>query len=160
MLRTSDYSSTPDLAQGQRYFRGYFLLCCDVILTLQGKQALSGMTSGNTQAAAAIAGPLSKVMAPIFALTRITSLAAESPFEYVFRQRVLDLRLDGPLQRSCAIHRIKAGFSNDLQRSIADFEFHLHLGQTFFEILQLDPCNRLDVFFTQRMEHHDFNRCG
>jgi hypothetical protein len=70
--------------------------------------------------------------------------------------RVLDLLLDGALERPRAEHRIEAHAGNLRQRGIGDFELHLLLFQAFGQALELDARDGLDMLRVQAMEDHDF----
>src|SRR5687767_13909450 len=79
----------------------------------------------------------------------------ELAFEYRAGEGVLDLRLDRPLERPRAEHRIEADRSDLLQRGIGYFELHVHRRQTFLQVSDLDTRDLADVALVERMEHDD-----
>src|SRR6267142_7144650 len=53
----------------------------------------------------------------------------EIPAQNLLRERVLDLRLNGPLQRSCAIHGVEARFADLVARVIVQPQSDIALRQ-------------------------------
>src|SRR5690554_1246564 len=92
------------------------------------------------------------------AATRIHADAvarAEAAFEDGPRQRVLDLLLDRPLERTGAIHRVEAGLGDVRDRGVRDLQRHLQPRQPALQVLQLDARDVGDVLVVERVEHHD-----
>src|SRR5262249_30985145 len=78
-------------------------------------------------------------------------LALQDPL----RQRALDLLLDGALQRPRPIHRIEAGFPQEVARRVIERQLHVALGQALAQVEQLDVDDGADLARAERVEHHD-----
>src|SRR5258706_510532 len=79
-------------------------------------------------------------------------LGREAALEDRLRERILDLRLDGALERPRAVHRIEADLGQLRQRCIGDFQRVIHSRQPALENTQLDPRDGLDVLLAERVE--------
>src|SRR5213082_1900027 len=80
---------------------------------------------------------------------------SELSLEDLLRQRILDLLLDGPLERSGAIHGIEAGLSEAVAGGIIEHQVHVALGQALAEVQELDVDDRTDLLRAEGMEDHD-----
>src|SRR5437763_5990022 len=80
---------------------------------------------------------------------------SELSLQDLLRQRILDLLLDGPLERSGAIHRIEAGLSEAVAGGIIEHQVHVALGQALAEVQELDVDDRTDLLRAEGMEDHD-----
>src|SRR6185312_16114661 len=79
----------------------------------------------------------------------------EFALEYPLRQWVLDLLLDGPLQRPCTINRVESRFTQRIPCGIVEHQVHIPLLQPLAQIDELDVHDRPDLLAAQGMEHHD-----
>src|SRR5512138_96514 len=68
-------------------------------------------------------------------------LALEDPL----RQRVLHLLLDGPLQRPRAVHRIEAGFAEQVARGVVERQVDVALREAAAQVAQLDVHDRAQL---------------
>src|SRR5882724_7204301 len=82
-------------------------------------------------------------------------LRTDPAFQQQRRDRILDLLLNGALERTRAEYRIKTNLGDLRQRRFADLEPHVLCRQALLQALKLDPRNRLDVLRIQAMEHDD-----
>src|SRR5438874_7567557 len=80
---------------------------------------------------------------------------SELSLEDLLRQRILDLLLDGPLQRSGAIHRIEAGLPEAVAGGIVEHQVHVALGQALAEVEELDVDDGADLLRAEGMEDYD-----
>src|ERR1700740_309702 len=71
------------------------------------------------------------------------------------RERVLDLLLDGALQRPRAVHRIEAGLAEQVARAVIERELDVALGQALAQVEQLDVDDGADLLGAEWMKHHD-----
>src|SRR5690606_39086524 len=76
-------------------------------------------------------------------------LLSESAIQHQLGDRVFDVLLDGPLQRTCTKDWVEAGSSQLSHCRIRDFQTHVALCQAICQALQLNACNRLDVLGVQ-----------
>ena len=88
-----------------------------------------------------------------FATTR--SPGDEIAPQDLLRQRILDLRLDGALQRPRAVHGIEARLADPIARGIVEPQLDVALRQTLAQPAELDVDDRADLLAAERMEHHD-----
>src|SRR5882757_7472923 len=79
----------------------------------------------------------------------------EIPAQDALRQRILDLRLDGALQRTRPIHRVESRLADPVARVIVEEELNIALRQPLPQAPQLDVHDGTNLFAAQRMEHHD-----
>jgi membrane-bound lytic murein transglycosylase D len=79
-------------------------------------------------------------------------LRSEPPLEDQLRDGVLDLPLDGALERPRAEHRVEAGLGDLGQCRGRDVEPHVHRFEPLLERAQLDPGDRGDVGRVESME--------
>src|ERR1700674_1773894 len=73
----------------------------------------------------------------------------------LLRQGILDLLLDGALQRPCAVHRIEAGIPEEVAGAVVEREIHVALNQALAQVEELDVDDRADLACAERMEDHD-----
>src|SRR5579885_650743 len=78
-------------------------------------------------------------------------LALEDPL----RQRILDLLLDGALQRPGSIDRVEARLAEQIPRRIIEHQIHVPLLQALPQIHELDVHDRADLLRAERMEDDD-----
>ena len=83
-------------------------------------------------------------------------LGGKTAFENRLGQRVFDLRLDRPFERSGTIDRVKTGRGDFCQSALVNVQPHFQLRQPSFQMPKLNLRNRFDVFFIKRMEDHHF----
>src|SRR6266481_6534148 len=79
----------------------------------------------------------------------------ELSLQDLLRQGILDLLLDGALQRPCAIHRIEAGLPEQVAGAVLEREIHVALGQALAQVKQLDVDDCADLACAEWMEDHD-----
>ncbi len=79
----------------------------------------------------------------------------KSPAQNLLRERILDLRLDGALQRPRAVHGIEARLADAVARGIVQPQLNVALGQPLPQPSQLDVDDGADLLAAERMEHHD-----
>src|SRR4029077_5615900 len=70
-------------------------------------------------------------------------------------ERILDLLLDGALERPRPVHRIEARLAEKIARGIIERHVHVALLQTLAQVHELDVDDRADLLRAERMEHHD-----
>src|SRR5205823_9062571 len=80
---------------------------------------------------------------------------SELSLEDLLRQRILDLLLDGPLQRSRTVHRIETGLSEAVAGGIIERQVHVALDQALAEVEELDVDDGADLLRAEGMEDHD-----
>src|SRR5437763_1099809 len=77
------------------------------------------------------------------------------PKEQLRGERIFDLLLDGPLERPRTEHRVEADLRDLVECGGRDVELDVHAPELRFETPELDPRDRMDVLFRQRVEDHD-----
>src|SRR5690606_33097819 len=80
---------------------------------------------------------------------------AELAGEDLLRQRVLQLLLDGALERPGAVDRVEADIAKQGQGAVLDAQADLPLGQALAQVGGLDAGDGLDLLAAQRVEDHD-----
>src|SRR3954466_8586902 len=73
----------------------------------------------------------------------------EAAFEDRLGERVLELRLDGALERSRAVHRVEPPPRKLAWRGVGDLELVVHLRQPRLQHLELHPRDGLDVLLAE-----------
>src|SRR5580658_4704428 len=79
----------------------------------------------------------------------------EIPAQNLLRQRILDLRLNGTLQRPRAVDRVESGFADLVARIIVQAQSDVALRQPLAQTAQLDVDDGPNLLAPQGMEHHD-----
>src|SRR5439155_7028760 len=70
-------------------------------------------------------------------------------------QRILDLLLDGPLQRSRTVHRIETGLSAAVAGGVIQRQVHVALDEALAQVEELDVDDGADLLRAEGMEDHD-----
>src|SRR6185312_17191870 len=71
------------------------------------------------------------------------------------RERILDLLLDGPLQRPRAVDRVEPGFAEEVACGVIERQVHVPLLQALAQVDELDVHDGADLAGAERMEHDD-----
>src|SRR5438132_1301550 len=82
-------------------------------------------------------------------------LRADLSLQQQFGDRILDLLLDRPFQRACAVHRVESNLRQLGQRRVADHQLQVLCRQTRLQTAQLDSGDRFDLVAIERLEHDD-----
>src|SRR5688572_17826628 len=79
----------------------------------------------------------------------------ELAFQYPLRERIFDLLLDGALQGSRAVHRVEAGFAEQVARSVVQHQIDVALRQAAAQVAELDVHDGTQLLAGERMEYDD-----
>src|SRR6202044_1752777 len=79
----------------------------------------------------------------------------EIPAQNLLRQRILELRLNGALQRPRAVHCVEARFPDLVARLIVQAQSDVAFRQPLPQTAQLDIDDGPNLLASQGMEHHD-----
>src|ERR1700733_7567215 len=77
----------------------------------------------------------------------------EGAAQDVRRQRILNLLLDGPLQRPGAVNRVETRLAQQVARTVFEHDVQIAFLQTLAQVHQLDVDDLADLLGAQRMEH-------
>src|SRR5262249_10087635 len=79
----------------------------------------------------------------------------ERALQDLLGERILDLLLDGPLERARTIHRIESGLADQVARGVIQDQVHVALDEALAQVQELDVHDGPDLGAAQRMEHDD-----
>src|SRR5262249_53890434 len=79
----------------------------------------------------------------------------ELALQDLLRERILDLLLDGALERPRPVHGIEARLAEKIACRIIERQVHVAFLQPLAQVHELDVDDGADLLRTERMEHHD-----
>src|ERR1700690_1022743 len=75
--------------------------------------------------------------------------------ENLLRERILDLRLDGTLQRPCSVHGVEARLADPVARRLGEPQLNVALRKALPQTAELNVHDGANLLPAERMEDHD-----